>query len=72
MAETMAAAKDGAEQVAIEYQPLPCVDPYAVASAKPDAPSLHETMRSNVCIDAEVGDGEATAAAFARAATSRS
>ena len=35
---------------------------------RPDAPLLHEHHGSNVCIDALVGDGAATEAAFARAA----
>ena len=67
VAETVAAAKDGAEQVAIDYEPLPCVT-FAPDAAKPGAPLLHEHHGSNVCIDALVGDGEATEAAFARAA----
>ncbi len=56
VAETVAAAKDGAEQVAIDYEPLPCVT-FAPDAAKPGAPLLHEHHGSNVCIDAQVGDG---------------
>jgi carbon-monoxide dehydrogenase large subunit len=66
VAETIAAAKDGAEQVVVDYEPLPCVT-FAPDASKPGAPLLHERHGSNVCIDAMVGDGEATAAAFARA-----
>ena len=66
VAETVAAAKDGAERVAIDYEPLPCVT-FAPDAAKPGAPLLHEHHGSNVCIDALVGDGAATDAAFARA-----
>ena len=67
IADTVAAAKDGAERVAIDYQPLPAVT-QAVASAALDAPRLWEEAPSNVLIDAEVGNAAATAAAFARAA----
>jgi len=64
---SIAAAKDGAERVAIDYQPLPAVT-QAVAAAEMDAPRLWEEATSNVLIDAEVGNAAATAAAFARAA----
>jgi carbon-monoxide dehydrogenase large subunit len=66
VAETAAAARDGAEQVVIDYQPLPCVT-FAPDAAKPGSPLLHEHHGSNVCIDALVGDGAATQAAFVRA-----
>ena len=66
VADTVAAAKDGAERVAVDYEPLPAVTG-AVAAAEPDAPRLWEEAASNVLIDAEVGDAAATAAAFARA-----
>ncbi len=67
VAETMTAAKDGAERVAVAYQPLPCVTS-AVEAAGLGAPRLHDDHGSNVCIDAGVGDAAATQAAFARAA----
>jgi aerobic carbon-monoxide dehydrogenase large subunit len=65
VAETLAAAKDAAELIAIDYRPLPLV---AVArhAAAPDAPRLWE--QPNVVVDALVGDGAATDAAFGRAA----
>ena len=66
VAETVGAAKDGAEQVIVEYQPLPCVT-FAPDASRPGAPLLHEHHGSNVCIDALVGDGAATETAFARA-----
>jgi aerobic carbon-monoxide dehydrogenase large subunit len=66
VAETVAAAKDGAEQVVINFEPLPCVT-FAPDAAKLGAPLLHEHHGSNVCIDALVGDKVATEAAFARA-----
>ena len=67
VAETVNAAKDGAERVAIDYDVLPAVAATADA-ARQDAPHVHEAARSNVCFDAELGDAAATAAAFARAA----
>ena len=67
VAETLLAAKDGAERVEVDYEVLPAVTE-TTAAARQDAPRVHEGARSNVCIDAEIGDAAATAAAFARAA----
>jgi len=67
IAETVAAAKDGSEQVNVDYEPLPAVTD-TVAAAQPGAPRLFDNAPSNVCLDAEAGDREATAAAFTRAA----
>ena len=67
IAESMSAAKDAAERVRVDYEPLPAVTD-TVAAAAADAPRLWDEASSNVCIDAEVGDAAATAAAFARAA----
>jgi carbon-monoxide dehydrogenase large subunit len=62
------AAKDGAEAVEIDYEPLPAVT-NAKDAARPDAPTLWENSpTNNVCVDVEVGDEAATNAAFARAA----
>jgi aerobic carbon-monoxide dehydrogenase large subunit len=66
VAETLHAAKDGAEAVDIDYEVLPAVVE-TIAAARQDAPQVHGD-RSNVCFDAEVGDAETTNAAFARAA----
>ncbi len=66
IAETLAAAKDAAEKVEVDYEPLPVVtDPKA--SAAPGATRLYDDL-PNVMIDAEVGDAAAVDAAFARAA----
>ncbi len=65
VAETLAAAKDAAELVAIDYRPLPAVT-QALAAAAPDAAPLWGSP--NVVVDAMVGDGAATEAAFAAAA----
>ena len=67
VAETLAAAKDGVEALAIEYQALPAVTAGRAAAA-PGAPRLWDEIASNVTIDAQVGDRAATDAAFARAA----
>ena len=67
VAETVHAAKDGAERVEIDYEFLPAVVE-TVAAARQDAPQVHDAARSNVCFDAELGDAAATDAAFARAA----
>jgi len=67
VAETVAAAKDAAELIDITYEPLPVVTDTA-AAADPHAPRLWTHAPSNVCVDAEIGDREATEAAFARAA----
>jgi carbon-monoxide dehydrogenase large subunit len=66
VAETVYAAKDGAEQIEVAYQELPVVVETA-AAARQDAPRVHEAARSNVCFDAVLGDAAATEAAFARA-----
>ena len=67
VAESAQAAKDAAERVRIEYEVLPSVAD-AEAAAGAGSPLLWEERGSNVCIDADVGDPVATAAAFARAA----
>ncbi len=67
VAETVHAAKNGAEAIAIDYDVLPAVVE-TVAAARQDAPIVHEPARSNVCFDSELGDAAATEAAFARAA----
>jgi len=66
IAETIAQAKDAAEKVVVDYEPLPAVT-QGKASVANDAPRLYDDL-PNVMIDAEVGDAAATDAAFARAA----
>jgi carbon-monoxide dehydrogenase large subunit len=66
IAETIAAAKDAAESVDVAYEPLPPVVRAADAVVS-GAPALWDEAPDNVCIDIEVGDAAATAAAFARA-----
>ncbi len=66
VAETLAIAKDAAELVAIDYEPLAAVTDTARA-ADPDAVRLYDDARSNLFCDAEVGDAAATEQAFAQA-----
>ena len=67
IAETPAAARDGAERVVVEWIPLPSVTA-SLAAADHGAPLVWDETRSNVCVDAQVGDAAAVEAAFARAA----
>ena len=67
IAESVSVAKDAAERVHVEFEPLPAVTD-TVSAAATDAPRLWDEASSNVCLDAEVGDATATASAFARAA----
>jgi len=67
VAESANAAKDGAELVAIDFEPLPAVARASDAVA-PDAPLVWSDCAGNLSADVEVGDKEATDAAFARAA----
>jgi aerobic carbon-monoxide dehydrogenase large subunit len=66
VADTVAAAKDGAELVEIDYESLPAITDTREA-AHPDAPRLFDEAGSNIVVDSELGDRAATEAAFARA-----
>ena len=66
VAETVAQAKDAAESVIVDYEALKPVTATA-AAAQAGAPKLYDQV-ANVCIDADVGDIEATKTAFAQAA----
>ena len=67
IAETPAAARDGAECIAVDWGPLRAVTG-SISAAAPDAPLLYEDIASNVCVDAKAGDDIAVDAAFGRAA----
>jgi aerobic carbon-monoxide dehydrogenase large subunit len=67
VAESVQKAKDAAEAVAVEYEPLPAVVETR-AAMKADAPRLWDHAPSNITLDAEHGDKAATDAAFAKAA----
>jgi aerobic carbon-monoxide dehydrogenase large subunit len=67
VAETLAAAKDAADLIDVDYDILPAVTDGREA-VEPDAPRLWEQAQWNVALDARVGDPAAAAAAFAAAA----
>src|SRR5437867_8486093 len=67
VADTPAAARDGAERVVVEWTPLPAVTASTVAAA-PGAERLYDGTASNLCVDAQVGDPAAADLAFSRAA----
>ncbi|MBN9040352.1 MAG: carbon monoxide dehydrogenase [Rhizobiales bacterium 62-47] len=67
VAETLAQARDAAEAVAVDIDPLPSVTS-AEEAAKPGAPQLYDHIPNNVALDYHFGDTEAIDAAFAGAA----
>src|SRR5207245_1247416 len=67
VAETAAQAKDAAEAVVVDIEPLQAVTS-ARAALKPGAPLLYDTVPGNLACDYHYGDAEKVAAAFARAA----
>ena len=67
VAETVAQAKDAAESVTVDIDPLPAVTEPSLANA-PDAPILYDDVPGNVGLDFHFGDSEKVAAAFAGAA----
>src|SRR6266576_3035767 len=67
VAETLLQAKDAAEAIEVEIDPLPAVVRPEEA-ARPGAPLLYDEAPGNVALDYHYGDGEQVAAAFARAA----
>ena len=67
VAETLLQAKDAAEAVAVDIDPLPAVT-LASDAAQPGAPQLFDDVPNNVSLDYHYGDSEKVAAAFAGAA----
>jgi aerobic carbon-monoxide dehydrogenase large subunit len=67
VAETTVQAKDAAEAVTLDIEPLPVVTTPAAALA-PDAPQLHAGTPGNVVVDYHYGETQAVDAAFAKAA----
>jgi aerobic carbon-monoxide dehydrogenase large subunit len=67
VAESHAAARDAAECVAVDYQPLPAVV-HAGDALKEQAPLVWDECAMNLSVDGEVGDRPSTDAAFASAA----
>ncbi|MBB4373398.1 carbon-monoxide dehydrogenase large subunit [Bradyrhizobium sp. cir1] len=67
VAETLAQARDAAEAVELDIEPLPAVtDPEE--AAKPGAPQLYDHIPNNVALDYHYGDMDKVNAAFASAA----
>ena len=66
VAESRTQALDAAEQVVVDYAPLPAVMT-AAAARTPGAPELSAEVPGNVCFDWCTGDTAAVAAAFAAA-----
>ena len=67
VADTIARAKDAAEAIAIEWEPLPHVIGAAAALA-PGAPLVWPQQAGNLAFETSLGDAGATARAFAQAA----
>jgi carbon-monoxide dehydrogenase large subunit len=66
IADSLPAAMDASELIAVEYQDLPAV--IGVERAlEADALQIHEAIPGNVCFDFEYGDERSAAEAFARA-----
>ncbi|MBM3608511.1 MAG: xanthine dehydrogenase family protein molybdopterin-binding subunit [Alphaproteobacteria bacterium] len=65
IAKTVAQARDAAEQVNVTYAPLSAVTHGADAHK---GENIWDMAKDNLCVDADVGNREATAKAFAKAA----
>src|SRR5438105_2077691 len=66
VAETLAQARDAAEAVELDIEPLPAVT-NAEEAAKPGAPQLYDHIPNNVALDYHYGDTAKIDAAFASA-----
>ena len=67
VAETLSEARDAAELIVCDYEPLqPIVD--TAGALSPDAPRVWDDAPGNLCYHWQSGDRKATDAAFARAA----
>jgi carbon-monoxide dehydrogenase large subunit len=67
VAETAVEARDAAEAVLLDVEPLPAVMRASEAAA-PGAPQLHDEVPGNVAAEFHYGDAEKVAAAFGAAA----
>src|SRR5256885_1653955 len=67
VAETLALARDAAEAVELDIEPLPAVT-NAAEAVKPGAPQLYDHIPNNVALDYHYGDTAKIDAAFANAA----
>jgi len=66
VAETQAQARDAAELVEVDYEPLPAVISIEDA-VKPSAPAVWDENPGNIAVSLMMGDKDATDAAFAKA-----
>jgi carbon-monoxide dehydrogenase large subunit len=66
IADTRAQAKDAAQLVEVDYEPLPAVG-HLNAAVADGAPQVWDEAAGNVCFDWHIGDPAATEAEFARA-----
>ncbi len=67
VADSLATAKDAAEAISVDWQPLPHVIG-AMAALAPGAPRVWADRPGNLAFETELGDAAATKAAFAQAA----
>ena len=67
IAESVAAAKDAADSVVVDVDPLPAVTEPAEAAVS-SAPIIYDDVPANVGLDFHFGDSDAVEAAFASAA----
>lgn len=67
VAKTLAQARDAAEAVELDIEPLPAVTD-AEAAMQPGAPQLYDHIENNVALDYHFGDTAAVNAVFAAAA----
>jgi len=67
IAETLEAARDAAEMIEIDYEPLAAATD-AEAATRPGAAQLYDHIPNNICFDWHKGDPEVTDAAFKNAA----
>jgi len=67
VADAPAAARDAAERVVVDWEPLPAVTG-SLAAAAPDAPIIWAEAKSNVCVETKAGDPAAVERVFAHAA----
>jgi aerobic carbon-monoxide dehydrogenase large subunit len=70
VATSLAAAKDGAELVPVDYEPLPAVS-HSVTAVEPGSPLARGDANSNISIDAEVGDPAAHQCGFCQGGAHR-
>src|SRR6185437_511402 len=66
VAESRAQALDAAENVAVEYEELPCVT-HSEDAMKPGAPAVWDEVRDNILVDTHFGNAAATARILAEA-----